>query len=441
MFIQFLHESAEQHEKFKDHTKNPFYKVIAKYGLKHVKTELTRNNFAPKSLGDKADITVHTYIGPNDNPEKPSTKVVVEQDHVRGQGGYVRSDDKGYDWRGGYRQDNGIWSPASGSTKPGLESLLKDAGLKPLNEGYDEDNDYDPDEDDDDTSEDELKDAIEGLQETIIQKLLRKELRFENGMKFFPKHQEGRGTNASLRGYYEDHPEFGEIDDDTHEFNDILEKLSNKEIRVYDDEYEITKQLDNYIEQLLDYQEELENLDESVDESSCKEHHDDNVPDKKTPYEDQNDGYCLKEDHAAVGDLVKYQGKECVIVSSESSGDSEIYYIYCDAEDKEYTVAATDLFGKKPLKESSDSKHVFKIDGMPKDTEYNRMSFGRQIDYRNKIAEFQKTAKKGHISAKGKSMAAGFKEFKKLYQAKQWYYIDRDASHWHDDSTEVWYKV
>lgn len=55
----------------------------------------------------------------------------------------------------------------------------------------------------------------------------------------------------------------------------------------------------------------------------------------------------LNEDHAAVGELVTYKGKECVVVSSQGSGDTEIYYIYCGEDDKEYPVAAIELFGKK----------------------------------------------------------------------------------------------
>lgn len=250
-FIRFLQESAEQHEKFKDHTKNPFYKVIQKYGLKHVKTELTRNKFAPTSLGDKADITVHKYVGPNDDvtSEKPEIRITVEQDHVRGQGGHVYSDDKGYDWAGGYRQDNGIWAPAHGSTKPGLDKFLKSAGLKPLNESIEDDEDYDEDDDYDE----EKEDAILHLTDELTQQLMRKELHFEDGTRFFPEHKEGKDH---LRGRYENHPEFGDIDSDLHELNDIVEKLIDDKLKVYNHGHDVTERLSALASEIAELQDE-----------------------------------------------------------------------------------------------------------------------------------------------------------------------------------------
>ena len=89
----------------------------------------------------------------------------------------------------------------------------------------------------------------------------------------------------------------------------------------------------------------------------------------------------------------------------------------------------------------ADSKYHLKIVGVPSEAEYNRLPFGRQIDYRHKIQEFKDSARHTHFSVKGKSVAKGFAEFKKLYQPTQWFFVDRNGPMWHDDSIEVWYKT
>lgn len=85
-------------------------------------------------------------------------------------------------------------------------------------------------------------------------------------------------------------------------------------------------------------------------------------------------------------------------------------------------------------------KYCFKINGLPKDTEFNSMPLGRQMDHHAAIAAFKARAKRGHIGAKRRSTAAGFRDFKALYQTVEWFFINRDnGSLYHDDSTEIWY--
>jgi hypothetical protein len=84
-------------------------------------------------------------------------------------------------------------------------------------------------------------------------------------------------------------------------------------------------------------------------------------------------------------------------------------------------------------------KAIIKIDGVPGERAYNALSFGRQLDYRHTIAAFKARAKHLHYSAKGTSTAAGFRDFKALYQPTQWFAINHDAPMYHDDSFEVWY--
>ena len=84
-------------------------------------------------------------------------------------------------------------------------------------------------------------------------------------------------------------------------------------------------------------------------------------------------------------------------------------------------------------------KHILKIDGLPTESAYNALPFGRQIEHRRTIEAFKAKAKSIHFSAKHKTTAAAFKEFKKLYRPTQWFLINRDSQTYHDDSFEVWY--
>jgi hypothetical protein len=84
-------------------------------------------------------------------------------------------------------------------------------------------------------------------------------------------------------------------------------------------------------------------------------------------------------------------------------------------------------------------KAIFRIDGMPRDAEYNRLPFGRQIEYNAQINRFKASAKSVHFNAKGTSTATAFCEFRRLYRPGQWYLVNRDAPEYHDDSFQVWY--
>ncbi len=87
------------------------------------------------------------------------------------------------------------------------------------------------------------------------------------------------------------------------------------------------------------------------------------------------------------------------------------------------------------------TKYVFKIDGLPKDTAYNAMPFGRQIEYRHAIEAFKASAQKTWVSSKRKSTASALAEFKRLYKPTQYFFVNHDGPGYHDDSFEVWYKT
>jgi hypothetical protein len=87
------------------------------------------------------------------------------------------------------------------------------------------------------------------------------------------------------------------------------------------------------------------------------------------------------------------------------------------------------------------SKYIFKINGLPKDSEFNALPFGRQIDHLRAMESFKAAAKSIHYSAKGKTTLRAFQEFKRLYRPSQWLLVNRDAPSYHDDSFEVWYVV
>lgn len=84
-------------------------------------------------------------------------------------------------------------------------------------------------------------------------------------------------------------------------------------------------------------------------------------------------------------------------------------------------------------------KYIFKIDGMPKDTTYNSLPFGRQLDHRNAIEAFKASAETIHYSAKHTTTKKGFQDFKKLYLPTQWFLVDKDGPYYHDDSFQVWF--
>ena len=81
----------------------------------------------------------------------------------------------------------------------------------------------------------------------------------------------------------------------------------------------------------------------------------------------------------------------------------------------------------------------FKIDGMISAKEYNSLPFGRRFEHRRKIQEFQEKAKKNYLGTKRTKLKTALREFLKLYEAKQYYFMTREDTMWKDDSVEIWY--
>jgi hypothetical protein len=115
---QAIMEGAEEHETFKDHTKNPYHKVLTQHGFVHKSTEHKANHLVPNNRD--ADRTEHRY----EHPDHGKSHVVVTQDHKRGGGGFAYHDDKGHSWLHRHEQKNGIIAPSSGNTKPQLHRSL-----------------------------------------------------------------------------------------------------------------------------------------------------------------------------------------------------------------------------------------------------------------------------------------------------------------------------
>ena len=80
-----------------------------------------------------------------------------------------------------------------------------------------------------------------------------------------------------------------------------------------------------------------------------------------------------------------------------------------------------------------------KIENFPKEKDYNGMSFGRRLDYRKPLEDFMNRSKIGHLATKHKSVAKALKEFKDLYNVREYYFIDRQSKFYHDDSIEIHY--
>jgi hypothetical protein len=89
----------------------------------------------------------------------------------------------------------------------------------------------------------------------------------------------------------------------------------------------------------------------------------------------------------------------------------------------------------------SSPTHVFKIDGFIKWTEYNKLPFGRQIEYIRNFDGFKEKAKRGWLNTKRKTVEAALREFMTLNNVKQFYFKHRQSATWHDDSIEIWYKT
>ena len=82
----------------------------------------------------------------------------------------------------------------------------------------------------------------------------------------------------------------------------------------------------------------------------------------------------------------------------------------------------------------------FKIQGLPTDTEFARLPFGRQIEHARKIEGFKNSAKKDWISIKGdKNANKEIKKFLKAVGSCQYYCKYNDSDNCRDDSFEIYY--
>jgi len=79
------------------------------------------------------------------------------------------------------------------------------------------------------------------------------------------------------------------------------------------------------------------------------------------------------------------------------------------------------------------------VPGVPDN--YPDMIFGRQLDYRNQIADYIKTADQIYLSQKRQSYKAAIKHFKALYSPTSYYIpkINCDPNYY-DDSFLVYFK-
>lgn len=85
-------------------------------------------------------------------------------------------------------------------------------------------------------------------------------------------------------------------------------------------------------------------------------------------------------------------------------------------------------------------KYFYKINGLPKEKEFNQMPFGRKIEHFRAIDAFKAGAKSVHISQKRRSTAAAIKEFKDLYKPTEYFYSEHIGPDYRDDSIQIWYK-
>lgn len=70
------------------------------------------------------------------------------------------------------------------------------------------------------------------------------------------------------------------------------------------------------------------------------------------------------------------------------------------------------------------------------------LPFGRQLEYRDQIEEYKKTAKQVHLSQKRRSYKTAIKEFKALYQPSSYYIpVINVGENYFDDSFLVFYTV
>ena len=70
------------------------------------------------------------------------------------------------------------------------------------------------------------------------------------------------------------------------------------------------------------------------------------------------------------------------------------------------------------------------------------LPFGRQIEYFKLIEQFKSSpeTKRIWLSQKRISNSKAFKEFKKLYKPKEYFYTTHDGKNYKDDSFEIFYR-
>lgn len=125
---EMLNEVAEAHEKLKDHTKNPFHKILTKHGFTHVATHDKKNHLAPND--PNGDYTQHIYTKPSHNPDKPH-QVRIEQAHTAYYGSVSRDKNT---WFHFHVQSNNIVAPGYAYSKPSLDKSLTRQYGTPVNE-------------------------------------------------------------------------------------------------------------------------------------------------------------------------------------------------------------------------------------------------------------------------------------------------------------------
>ena len=89
-----------------------------------------------------------------------------------------------------------------------------------------------------------------------------------------------------------------------------------------------------------------------------------------------------------------------------------------------------------------DAIQKFNIPGMPADSDYKNLPFGRKIEYRQKIQDFKNDpkTKKDWISIKGdKNANKEIKKFLKAVGSCQYYCKYNDSDNCRDDSFEIYY--
>ena len=81
----------------------------------------------------------------------------------------------------------------------------------------------------------------------------------------------------------------------------------------------------------------------------------------------------------------------------------------------------------------------FKINGMPKDKDYNALPFGRRVEFNATLAAFNAKAKSIHLSQKRRSYTKAIREAIDLYNVDQYYCSFDCDENVKDDSFVFWY--